>query len=70
MELPPFVMSRVNALAPRETMLIDARLAPTLMIAKVWSGGMPRFISKMFWTVKALMSTTRGLSFAPRAICA
>src|SRR5581483_2737019 len=57
-------MSRVKALAPRDTMLMLARLAPTLMMAKVWSGGIPRLTSNRFWTVKASMSTTSGLSFA------
>jgi hypothetical protein len=33
--LPPLVMSRVKALVPREMMLTEAWVAPTLMIANV-----------------------------------
>ena len=46
----------------------DPRVPVVRMIAKVWSGGMPRLSSKMFCTVKASMSTTSGLSFALLAI--
>ena len=60
MALPAFVISRVNALTPLDTMLSEETAAPTLRRAIVLFSGRPRCSSKMFWTVNALMSTTTG----------
>ena len=70
MTLPPLAISRVKALIPLEMMFSELRLAPTLMMAIVCSGGRPRVASKRFCTVKASMSQITGRSLASRASCA
>ncbi len=70
MALPAFVISRVNALTPLVTMLSEDTAAPRLRRAMVPSGKSPYWCSKMFWMVKALMSTTAGRSFASRRMAA